>query len=149
MNPSLHLELPADARFLSMTRRAVGGYLRAAGIGEDERSDVVLALDEACVNVIRHAFPDDPDGRIRLLAEMIDGGVRVQVEDDGVGFDPAAPRRQTLPWDTSGRGLDLIRSLMTSVELESPSMASTGGGTRLVMQKATPGPTDDRDNAAG
>lgn len=137
MHLILHLELPADARLLPMTRRAVGGYLLDAGMAEDERADVVLALDEACANVVRHAFPHHPGGRIRLMAEITQGGVRVEVEDDGVGFDPEAPRRQPQPWDTSGRGLHLIRELMTSVELESPT---DGGGTRVVMRKALSSP---------
>lgn len=138
MHPVLQIELPADDRLLSMTRRAVTGYLVDMGTAEEERADVVLALDEACVNVIRHAFPHRCGGRIRLTAETTDDGVRVQVEDDGVGFDSSAPRRQPVPWDTSGRGLHLIRELMSSVELESPN----GGGTRVVMQKTLSRPAD-------
>lgn len=133
MHLVLQLELPADARLLPMTRRTVGEYLFDAGTADQEREDVVLALDEACANVIRHAFPDDGEGRIRLLAEITDGEVRVQVEDDGVGFDVLAPRPLPDPWATSGRGLRIIREVMTSVELHSPTES---GGTRVVMQRA-------------
>lgn len=116
-----------------MARRAVDDYLRHAGADEDERADVVLALDEACVNVIRHAFPHRRRGRLRLKAEVTAGEVRVEVEDDGVGFDPLANRGTVTPMDTSGRGLRIIQKVMTAVALESPT---ENGGTRVVMQKA-------------
>ena len=128
----LQLELPADARLLPRTRQAVAGYLEEAGTEEDARADVVLALDEACANVIRHAFPNGTLGTIRLRAEIGDDAVTVQVEDDGVGFDPDATTGRPDPEQTSGRGLYMIRKLMTTVQLESPTET---GGTRLRMQK--------------
>lgn len=129
----LQLELPADARLLPRTRRAVAGYLEDVVPGAEHRADVVLALDEACANVIRHAFPDGTDGVIRLRAELSDVAVTVVVEDDGVGLDPfQVPLRSATPDSISGRGLHIIRQLMTSVQLESPTET---GGTRLLMQK--------------
>lgn len=127
----LQLELPADARLLPMTRRTVGGYLEDAGIGDEERADLVLAVDEACANVVRHAFPGN-HGRLRVMAEITDGAACVHVEDDGVGFDPAVAGHRPGLLDTSGRGLRIIRTLMTSVALESPTES---GGTRVVMRK--------------
>jgi signal transduction histidine kinase len=82
----LQLQLPADARLLPRTRQAVSGYLEEVGTEPDDRADVVLALDEACANVIRHAFPDGPPGTIRLRAEIDGDAVTVQVEDDGRGL---------------------------------------------------------------
>ncbi len=129
----LQLELPADARLLPRTRRAVNGYLEEVGADSEERADVVLALDEACANVIRHAFPNGTQGVIRLRAEISGDAVTVQVEDDGVGFDALeASRHEPRPEDTSGRGLSMIRQLMTTVHLESPTET---GGTRLRMRK--------------
>ena len=129
----LQLELPADARLLPRTRRAVAGYMEDVGAEADERADVVLALDEACANAIRHAFPHGTPGTIRVRAEIDDEVVTVQVEDDGVGFDPVqAIRREPGPEDTTGRGLRMISELMTHVHLESPTET---GGTRLRMKK--------------
>ncbi len=127
----MHLTLPADGRLLPGTRRAVAGYLEALDLDEEQMHDVVLAVDEACANVIRHAFPGAA-GRFRLRAEVVATQVDLEVEDDGVGFDAMAPRRQAGVWDTSGRGLHIIRQLMTSVELESPTEQ---GGTRVLMQR--------------
>ncbi len=128
----LQLELPADARLLPPTRKAVSGYLEDVGAEPEATADVVLALDEACANVIHHAFPTG-SGSFRLRAEIGDHAVTVQVEDDGVGFDPfEATAHEPSLEDTSGRGLQMIRKLMTTVQLESPTET---GGTRLRMKK--------------
>jgi anti-sigma regulatory factor (Ser/Thr protein kinase) len=129
----LQLEIPADARLLPRTRRAIGGFVEEAAGETEAVDDVILALDEACANVIRHAFPGGVQGTIRLLAEIDEDGVTVLVEDDGVGFDPFRVDLRGGLEDVSGRGLHLIRMLMTEVDVESPT--EHGGGTRLRMHK--------------
>ena len=57
MRLEIRLVLPADARLLPSTRMAMLAHLRALGVDEDCCDDVILALDEACANVVRHAFP--------------------------------------------------------------------------------------------
>jgi anti-sigma regulatory factor (Ser/Thr protein kinase) len=129
----LQLEIPADARLLPRTRRAVAGFVEEAGGEQEAVDDVILALDEACANVIRHAFPEGVQGTIRLLAEIDEQCVTVLVEDDGVGFDPFRVDLRGGLDDVSGRGLHLIRMLMTEVDVQSPT--ERGTGTRLRMHK--------------
>ena len=132
MHLVLELELPADARLLATTRHTLAGYLEDVGADAEEQADVVLALDEACTNVIRHAFPCG-EGSMRLRVSLDDATVTVQVEDDGRGFDPGeVDVGEPDPGDVSGRGLRIIQALMSSVRLESPTGT---GGTRLRMQR--------------
>jgi anti-sigma regulatory factor (Ser/Thr protein kinase) len=139
----LQLELPADARVLPATRQAVEGYLAHLGTGEDDRADVVLALNEACANAIRHAFPRAAGACFRLVTVITDADIQVSVEDDGVGFDPDDVPDHIGAWDTSGRGLFIMNELMNLVEVVSPTES---GGTRVVMTKAlSPIPTRTRD----
>jgi len=133
MRVRLQLELPADASLLPRTRWALAGYIEELGAGPEVAGDVILALDEACANVVRHAFPEGTDGSYRLSAELNRDELVFEVEDDGVGFDPVeAIATEPSLQSTHGRGLRLIRQLMTSVEVESPRPA---GGTRLRMSK--------------
>ena len=132
MRMHLQLDLPADACLLPKTRWALSGYLEEVGAAPDTVGDVILALDEACANVVRHAFPDG-DGEYRLTAELNDDEVVVEIEDHGVGFNPFEQTGVGVePEATSGRGLRLIRQLMTAVEVESPRPT---GGTRVRMRK--------------
>lgn len=129
----LQLDLPAEARFLPRTRRTIADYLEEVGADADDSADVVLAMEEACANVVRHAFPQGTTGTIHLRAELGPDSVEVQVEDHGVGFDAfSAPFQEAELEDLSGRGLRIIREVMSSVDVESPTNT---GGTRLRMAK--------------
>ena len=133
MDLVLHLLLPADAKFLTKTRHAVAGYMEDAGSPESACNDVALALDEACANAIRHAYPEGAAGPIRVMAEIGEDSVVVQVEDDGVGFDPFDVDLENIGVErTSGRGLSLIRLVMSKVDIESPTVT---GGTRVRMER--------------
>lgn len=132
MEFTLRVALPLNARLLPKTRQALAGYLEEVAPSEETVHDVILALDEACANVIRHAFPNE-DGSYEVCAVVDSDEVRISVEDHGVGFDH---RRLDEDWvepeAVSGRGLSIIQSVMTSVDVEQPR---PDGGTRLVMRK--------------
>lgn len=133
MRVRLQLELPADARLLLHTRRALSGYLEDLGASPQLVQETILALDEACANVVRHAFPTG-EGTYRVTADLSGRELVLEVEDDGVGFDPfEATGLGPEPGEESGRGLGLIRQLMTAVEVESPRPQ---GGTRLRMRRS-------------
>ncbi|HUP84450.1 MAG TPA: ATP-binding protein [Acidimicrobiales bacterium] len=129
------LTLPTDARLISQTRRVVSGYLHEMGVATEVVDDVVLALDEACTNVMRHAFPGAPES-FHLSARLDADEVVVIVEDDGVGLPTSTlnePLGPSVPMATSGRGLQMIRRLMTDVELETAPLRQ---GTRLEMRRS-------------
>ncbi|HVF32947.1 MAG TPA: ATP-binding protein [Acidimicrobiales bacterium] len=127
------LTLPTDARLISQTRRMFSGYLAELGVANDDVHDVALALAEACTNVMRHAY-DDPDHQcLHLTAELRPEEVVLVVEDDGSGIPHGAGECMPEPGATSGRGLQIIRELMTSVDVETtPERA----GTRVWMRKS-------------
>lgn len=133
------LTLPSEARLISRTRHVFSGYLEALGASRDAVSDVILAVDEACTNVVRHAFDGMPAADrpcFRLQAELTDKEVTVVIEDDGIGLPPDAINHRPLaesPEATSGRGLQIIHELMTSVDIET---APARQGTRLEMRRA-------------
>lgn len=126
------LTLPTDARLISQTRRMFSGYLAEMGVDDDDVSDVALALAEACTNVMRHAFTA-PNQCFHLSAELRPEEVVLVVEDEGVGLPSTADHGMPEPTATSGRGLQLIREVMTTVEVDT---APTRPGTRVQMRKS-------------
>jgi serine/threonine-protein kinase RsbW len=132
MNVHVELELPNDARLLPRTRWVLLGYLEELGIDVDATADVVLAIDEACANVVRHAFPEG-GGSYRVIADLSDSEAVIEVVDSGVGFNPFEVTGLGVEREAvAGRGLHIIRQVMSSLEVESPMPE---GGTRLRMQK--------------
>jgi|SRR5436853_2830765 len=143
MRVEMRLGLPADARLLPSTRLAMLALLQALGVDGECCEDVILALDEACANVVRHAFPELP-GTYSVSAVLHPDDVVIEIEDRGCGMDPAVLARARAAVDpeaTSGRGLYLMRQLMSSVEVE-PAEGSRGTRVRLrkKLRSAPPGP---------
>lgn len=130
MHLTLALTLPTDECLLPTTRHFLAAYLELVGLPVDVTDEVVLATNEACSNVVQHAFPEG-HGSFGLRADLRPEEVVIVVEDDGVGFDPMKSRSGGVH-GLAGRGLQIIRRLMTSVDVESPT---TSGGTRLSMRR--------------
>jgi serine/threonine-protein kinase RsbW len=91
--------------------------------GYDERDcfAVHLACEEALANALRHGTHHDPDKEVRLVSHVGPDGVRIEIEDDGPGFNPATVPDPTAPENLereSGRGLLLMRAYMDKVEFE-------------------------------
>ncbi|HEX3425661.1 MAG TPA: ATP-binding protein [Acidimicrobiales bacterium] len=139
MRLALDLSLPADGSLLASTRKVLSVYLREFGTPNCVVDDVILAMDEACANVLQHAYPDDDGGHYRLRADLERERVLIEVVDEGIGFDVMAkrppPRDEDAHMIDSGRGLEVMRRLMTTVEVESPTPA---GGTRLRLTRVLP-----------
>jgi anti-sigma regulatory factor (Ser/Thr protein kinase) len=139
MQLALDLRLPADSRLLGVTRKVLGLYLQAIGTPVAVIDDVILAMDEACTNVLKHAYPQGHDNNFLLRADLQREQILIEVVDEGVGFDIMAKRHRSDEDGhlvASGRGLEVMRRLMTTVEVESPTPA---GGTRLrLVRQLTP-----------
>jgi serine/threonine-protein kinase RsbW len=76
---------------------------------------VHLAVEEALVNAIKHGNRGDPGKRVHVLCQLAEGFVRVEIKDEGEGFDPAAvpdPTADENLENPSGRGIMLMRSFL-------------------------------------
>ena len=62
----LQLEVRSDPRMLGLIRTVVHDWVDGFEIPHEVVHDVVLAIDEACSNVIRHAYEGRPDGMLEL-----------------------------------------------------------------------------------
>jgi serine/threonine-protein kinase RsbW len=110
-----------------MARRILSTTLKSAGVTEECRADILLALAEACANAVAHARPADD---YEVTVNLNDAECRIEVLDAGVGFDHQAARRPSL-FDESGRGLHIIEALSDSFDLR----ANTPNGTLLRFVK--------------
>ena len=82
-----------------------------------------LAAEEAVVNVIEYAYPDDTTGDISVQIESDGRILRVTISDSGTPFDPTAKEKvdTTLSAEerqTGGLGIFLYRELMDSINYE-------------------------------
>ena len=108
----------------------------ACGLNDDPTHDVQMAVDEACTNVIEHAYRGKPDGTIDIVCEKRGKEFVVTIQDFGARFDP---KRIELPKThdplskrrIGGLGLFFMHQLMDRVKFDFES----GRGNRLTMVK--------------
>jgi serine/threonine-protein kinase RsbW len=110
-----------------------------AGLDEEVRFAVRLAGEEACCNVIGHAYEGVAPGPISLSLRCDDAQVRLVIEDRAPVFLPADAPAPDLAadWETrrvGGLGWHLIRQLMDEVRHE----PLADGGNRLELVKHLP-----------
>ena len=104
----LRLRVPAEPEALQQVRRRLRRWLETAGAPDHAREDVVVAAAEAVSNAIRHAYGPS-NAWVEIEGELLDGEVEVVVRDRG---------RWRQPRGKGGRGIDLMRACMASVEIE-------------------------------
>ena len=119
------LHLPVVPNVELVAAKAVEALGGALGMHQTRVEAASVAVVEACLNAMEHG---GGGVTVRLTGEAGHDGGRskmvVEVEDRGVGFDPAtAPRNnasQVLGCASKrGWGLTLIHELMDNVEIES------------------------------
>jgi serine/threonine-protein kinase RsbW len=110
--------MPSEFRHLDGVLDYLNERMLQLGIVNADDTDVLIALDEAIVNAIKHGNKCDPRKAVHIVAELSVEGVRFIVSDEGAGFqreevpDPTEPCRLLEP---SGRGLLLINHIMDEV----------------------------------
>jgi PAS domain S-box-containing protein len=131
--PRLAFRLPLDATRLLRGRHRITDYLHEHGVGEAAVADVVLAIEEAMTNAVRHSGAKD-GVEVRVGFEGRD--LHATVRDHGAGFDPAAFDFTAVPdvLQSGGRGLYLMARLMDGLEL----IADAGLEVRLIKRGVLP-----------
>jgi serine/threonine-protein kinase RsbW len=118
---TLHIESRTER--LIAVREFVSDAARDFGFTEEEIGKIALAVDEACTNVIKHAYKYDPSKRISITIRVKNGAFQVAIRDTGGQFNPDGIRPPDLKNylthpHRGGLGVHLMRSLMDKVEYE-------------------------------
>lgn len=130
MQITLVLYLPRDAASVPVSRQVLDGCLQTLGVTAGTRTDIALAVSEACANVIRHAGPGE-EYEVRVAA--MGGRCVIEVVNTGPGAAVLPPGSgQPALTAEHGRGLTIINAVTENLRLS----ASTGKGTTVHFEKA-------------
>jgi anti-sigma regulatory factor (Ser/Thr protein kinase) len=130
----LELRIPSDPRLLHIVRAVVGQLAALRGFSEEDTQFIILAVDEACANVIRHAYGGRSDGQIILSCAECEDGIQFLLQDHGAPGDSCAwPERSFDEVRPGGLGLPLIRAVMDHVEFRRKD-----DGNELLLAKRLP-----------
>ncbi|MCU1662465.1 MAG: serine/threonine-protein kinase RsbW [Pseudonocardiales bacterium] len=123
----VHRSWPADPEQLVLIRRELGGWLAPLALTEEEIADVVLAVDEAAANAVRHAYGSNESGAVELTLWTEPGTLSIEVVDHGHWRPPAEERTQ------GGHGIPLMSMMSESVLIH-----FDGRGSRVLLRHRIP-----------
>ncbi|MET3691463.1 PAS domain S-box-containing protein [Methylobacterium goesingense] len=72
-------------------RTAVSAEIDSIAVSAAMAAPLALMLHELATNAVRHAFPDSRAGRITITAQRSDEGLRMLIQDDGIGLAGGKP----------------------------------------------------------
>ena len=129
------LEMQTDARpeCLKHIRTAVREAAIGAGCSENCADEVVIAINEACMNVMEHGYALDPNGKLMLQLSVENGILIAWLGDECAPIDmkemKSRPLEEVRP---GGLGVHFMRECMDEITFLSPP---AGFGNLLQMTK--------------
>ena len=121
---------------LSQIRDFTKAAAESSGFSEDTAGKIILAVDEACTNIIKHDYKNSPEGEISLSVKLKDGKFSISIIDHGTHFDPSRIPEPDLKEyykqkRVGGLGMFLIKRLMDEVNYST----LTGNKNQVILVK--------------
>jgi len=109
---------------LSDVREFINSLVRKIGISPEVSEDIILAVDEACTNIIKHSYKFFPDGEIIVKVKYLDNKIIITIIDDCENFQPHKIYNPDLQEyykhkKVGGLGMYLMKTLMDEVKYSS------------------------------
>ena len=129
-----HLAIGSRFENIELVHVVLKDRMEQLEVDRDTQHAVELAMREALANAIKHGNAQDPARQVQVDLVLAQSELVIQVEDEGVGFDPSrladplADENVLLP---NGRGIFYMKKFMDDIEYG----AGPGGGTRVTLRK--------------
>jgi len=125
------LNFTSDTCHLAEVRSTLRHMLEDSGMDEMEAELLVLAVDEACANIIRHAYANMPGQPVLIEMEKTDASLRITMRDHGKPCDPENLHGRALDdFRPGGLGVHIIRKVFDEVVYQPGKR-----GTELLLVK--------------
>jgi signal transduction protein with GAF and PtsI domain len=96
-------------------------------LNSHQATSLALVVNELLQNAIEHAFPGRTDGRVEIRFRRHDGGLVLEVQDDGAGLPPGFD-----PTAGDDLGLKIIQALVAEDLGGTIAFHDTGGTTAVI-----------------
>jgi serine/threonine-protein kinase RsbW len=80
--------ISSSTKNLARVRDFIESKANEYGFDDDEINQIVLSVDEACTNIIKHAHKFDDNESIEIKVERANGEFKVVLKYNGTAFDP-------------------------------------------------------------
>ncbi len=115
------LEIESKTENLSRVREFMSKQVSASQLPPAERGKVILAVDEAVANIMKHSYEEVASGTITISVKSDAERLEIHVMDSGKKFDPNSIRdidiiQHVKEGRKTGLGIFLMRQIMDEVE---------------------------------
>ena len=119
-NINKRLSVKSSTDNLSRIRTFIKKYSGQVGFDDDTSNKIVLAVDEACTNIIKHAYKYSQNGKININLSFRNKKLRLSITDEGLHFNSnSIPEPDLKKYyeerKVGGLGMFLMKKLMDEV----------------------------------
>jgi serine/threonine-protein kinase RsbW len=112
-----------DLLELKNARSFINEQLQKIHVCDNDINMIVLSVDEICANLIKHALNLKPEDTIEITLIKENGGIRVNVLDHGISFNPVNYYEKSIQKlihekKKGGLGLMLVNKIMDKIEYQ-------------------------------
>jgi len=123
---------PGRFKSLAEISEFVSRAINEIGFDETTAYTILVAVDEACTNIIEHAYGGEGRGDIQCSCDVSEDSVTIILRDRGKPFDPSTVPEPNFSvplqeLDLCGAGLVLIQKIM-----DKTSFVSTPDGENVL-----------------
>jgi len=133
MTDSVTITIPSHPKYLSIVRSVTGKIAQIYEITEPLTEDMKLAVDEACANVIKHAYRGDRTKKIVLKYKITKKSFNVIIEDSGIKAQTDLIKGRSLDdIRPGGLGIHFIKRVFDVFQFDETKKK----GNRLILIKS-------------
>ncbi len=113
----IEIRITSDPRLLVIIRAVVAQLCAMAQCSDEEQRKIVLAVDEACANIIKHTYKGDRNRTIGACFKIQEENLEIILTDNGPPLDVKCVQPRDLDKvRPGGLGTHFMRSIMDQVE---------------------------------
>ena len=116
MVETIEIKIPAEPKYLKIIRSAMNNICDTMGFSQEDISNITLAVDEACSNIIKHAYGGPTDKPNQAKINICHEKFEIYLRDFGKKADPKKIKPRNLDdVRPGGLGVHFIKSVMDEV----------------------------------
>ena len=117
------ITLPNDVRAVPELNQFIQSVGQRLNLEAAMTSQLMLAVEEAVVNVMNYAYPIGTVGEVNISAQCTDKDIKVIITDEGKAFDPTTTNKADTTLNAEerpigGLGILLVQQLMDTINYE-------------------------------
>ncbi len=121
MNGLKKIVIQSSTKNLVMLRDYLEKELINDGIKQNIANQIILAVDEACTNIIKHTHKFDDTKLITLNFQKFQNRFQINIQYEGNSFDPTKIENPDMKeyfakYKVGGLGIPLIKKFMSKIE---------------------------------